>query len=379
MLRKGRPLSNKFLFTRNIDAGAHLDAFLVSAIGAILLIRAYLHITGYPQVGAGGLHIAHMLWGGLAMAAAITIFFSFLNLATIRAAVVIGGIGFGMFIDEVGKFVTKDNDYFFQPSIAIMYATFVLFYLAGRWIQGRRSLTPREYLANSLHQMQELVADDLDTEEKHAVDQLLAKCDPDHPLTGSLQDALAKANVVTPPVPSVLTRTRVWVRDTYRRVADLPGFEAILITFFVLQMSFKLVYVFLLIFFPGLSVKDIAQRKLISRVFQDPQLLTFTDRAELAVGCVAAVLVLLGVLYFRRSRLDAYRYFRASILVNIFLTEIFIFAREQFEALLGFGFDLLVLVALGNLIMQEKERTTPSNPSPRGARATTGSDHPENS
>lgn len=41
------------------------EIWLVSAAVAILGIRGYLHLTGYPQVGGDTLHIAHMLWGGL--------------------------------------------------------------------------------------------------------------------------------------------------------------------------------------------------------------------------------------------------------------------------------------------------------------------------
>ena len=38
----------------DLDAGDLLERFLVSAVGAILGIRAYLAATGYPQVGGDG-------------------------------------------------------------------------------------------------------------------------------------------------------------------------------------------------------------------------------------------------------------------------------------------------------------------------------------
>jgi hypothetical protein len=47
---------------RSLDADVHLELFLVGAVGAILAIRCYLELMHYPRLGAGSLHIAHMLW-----------------------------------------------------------------------------------------------------------------------------------------------------------------------------------------------------------------------------------------------------------------------------------------------------------------------------
>src|SRR5881409_888972 len=66
----GRPLSfqNRRMpnlvprhLVRAADADL-LDTFLVSAIATVVVIRIFLEATGYPQLGGGGLHIAHVLW-----------------------------------------------------------------------------------------------------------------------------------------------------------------------------------------------------------------------------------------------------------------------------------------------------------------------------
>src|SRR6201999_1083427 len=58
----------------------------------------------------------------------------------VRAAL-IGGIGFGLFIDEVGKFLTKDVNYFFRPAIAIIYGTLITSYVLGREVLRRIKIT----------------------------------------------------------------------------------------------------------------------------------------------------------------------------------------------------------------------------------------------
>jgi hypothetical protein len=114
----------------------YLDIFFVSAVTSVLVTRFYLRLTNYFQLSYEKLHFAHVLWGGLFMTVAILLLLTYYTNRTIRhLAAVFGGLGFGLFIDELGKFITKDNNYFFQPTIAIIYAIFVILYLSIRIIQ----------------------------------------------------------------------------------------------------------------------------------------------------------------------------------------------------------------------------------------------------
>jgi hypothetical protein len=138
------------LFFRNVRGRDNLEIFLVAAISSLLLLRFLLYLTGYPQVGGGSLHIAHMLWGGLLMLAAITLTISFLGARVQRLSALLGGIGFGIFIDELGKFITRDNNYFFRPTIGLIYAIFIILFLIFNFLSRTARLTPREYELNAL-------------------------------------------------------------------------------------------------------------------------------------------------------------------------------------------------------------------------------------
>src|SRR5438270_3257172 len=166
------------LFYRNARARDHLEIFLVSAVSSLLLLRFFLYLSGYPQVGGGSLHIAHMLYGGLFMAAAIVINVSFLGARVQRFSALLGGVGFGIFIDELGKFITRDNNYFYKPTIGIIYAIFIVLYLAFNFLSRDNRLTSREYQLNALAQLEEAIVHNMDPEEKERMRRLLSRADP---------------------------------------------------------------------------------------------------------------------------------------------------------------------------------------------------------
>lgn len=135
--------------TRNAVGPTAAESFVIIAIATILLTRLYLQLTGYPQIGGGDLHIAHALWGGALMMLALLIGWMALGFGARVLTVVLGGVGFGLFLDEVGKFVTKDNDYFYGPAAEIMYVLVCLILVGARLIRVIRPLSTHECLASA--------------------------------------------------------------------------------------------------------------------------------------------------------------------------------------------------------------------------------------
>src|SRR5579884_3877546 len=163
---------------RNIQVRALLDTFFVCGIATILVIRLQLWATHYPKLGGGKLHIAHLLWGGLGMLIAIVVLLTFLSRSRRHVAAILGGIGFGFFIDEIGKFVTSDNDYFFRPAAGMIYIVFILLFLAIRELGWRHQFSEQECLANTMSLLSESSFRQLTQEEQRLARTLLSSCDP---------------------------------------------------------------------------------------------------------------------------------------------------------------------------------------------------------
>jgi len=338
---------------RNLDALYYLEIFIVCAVSSILVIRLFLHLTGYPQIGNSTLHIAHMLWGGLLMLVSIIMLFSFIGRRVELWVAILGGIGFGMFIDEVGKFVTRDNNYFFEPSISIMYIVFILIILSIHMIRSGWTFTRKEYLLNALRGLEEVALHDLDQEEKDKVIRYLDKSDPENPLTKAVRDLVSGSQLVPASVPGFYARVKTSFRSFYQKVVSYKYFRTAIVIFFLAQLLFTMTYVIVFTFFIELGW-DILNIKILDRVAEKTFHLTFIDKAQIFSSLLSGVFVLLGVYYIRTSRLISYQMFERSVLVSILLTHVFIFYREQFAALAGLSVNILILIALRIMIKSEE-------------------------
>jgi hypothetical protein len=125
----------------------HAERYLFLTIAAFAIsvaaTRWYLDLTGYPKIGGGGLHVAHMLWGGLLLLVASLLPLVFVGRRVLLLTALLAGVGVGLFIDEVGKFITESNDYFFAPAAPLIYGALLLLVLV--WLLVRRSRIETEH------------------------------------------------------------------------------------------------------------------------------------------------------------------------------------------------------------------------------------------
>jgi hypothetical protein len=378
---------NYFRFARSIYGEDLLENFLISAVGAVLLVRLFLSVTGYPQLGGSGLHIAHMIWGGLLMLVGLFMALGFLSHQAHEWAAVLGGLGFGVFIDEVGKFITRDNNYFFQPTVAIIYVVFVLIYLAIRALYNFRPLTERENLGNAFELMKQGAINGLDSEDEQAVSRILNDTRIANPLISKLEEMLPYIHVFPARKAHWLDRLKRNFDHYYQMSLRRWWFPGAVVAFFAFTGVVGFSAAINIVSFPWNLVLAVAASLIILLSFLQlwkgriPNLqipltagvvgvtilivwvvlinpskvsLPFSDWALFLSSSISGIFIILGIVLMAHSRLQAYEMFHRAILVSILLTLVFAFYQYQFYALLGAFLNILILITLRYVINQEK-------------------------
>ena len=328
---------------RDFDAGAYLQDFLVAAVVTILATRLFLGLTGFPQLGGGGLHVAHLLWGGLFMLVALVLLLAVLGKRTKRLAALIGGLGFGLFIDELGKFITEDNDYFYRPTVALVYIIFILLFLLSRWIGRRRALSEQELLVNAADLVKEVILDKASREEIARALALLERSGTRGAVADGIRTAVLGAARAPERGPSLPTRAAALARRAYDRLVAQPWFRWLIVVTFVADAVVGVLTALAVVAAIGAAGGPI---------------LAELDRSRVALGGLVAslassALVVIGVARLMASRLAAFRWFERSVLVSIFFTQVFLFWQNQLAALGGLAWDIALLVGVSYGIREE--------------------------
>jgi hypothetical protein len=320
---------------RSFDLHQHLTTLFVCAVATVVFTRAFLAAAGYPQVGGGSLHIAHVLWGGLLLTAALISTLAFLGPAAKTWAAVAGGVGFGLFIDEVGKFVTKDVDYFYRPAIAIIYICFVVLFGVIRWL-ARRGFTAQEATLIGLESLQRAAAGALSDDRRARVLHLLdtTGAAAGTPLARSVRELLSQSaaeEARRSPAQRLSHRLApVWDALT-RHALFRRGIVAVLVVAAVISAAEV-----------GWLLRDGVTH------------LSFSQRAFALTTVVADSALAVGAVRLRSSLLSALHWYEHAVLIEITVGQVFLYTSEQLAATL----NLVALLIVWSLLQWGIRRET---------------------
>ena len=223
---------------------------------------------------------------------AIVLLLRYWNPSMRRLAAFVGGMGFGLFIDELGKFITNNNDYFYKPTIAVIYVIFILIYLTFKSFAEVSELSETEIQANKLLR-QEL---------------------------GNTLDSSSRVLVF-------YDNVRKKFEKVFNRILEARGIIPGLMVIFVVINLVQLGSVF------GLFSKHVL-------------LTESTSRFAVIGAMLSGILVFFGVITLHKSLSEAFLWFKRAVLVSIFITQIFLFYHSQLTAIWGLGIDLLFYSAI---------------------------------
>ena len=283
-----------------------------------------------------------MLWGGLLMLAALMLLLAYLDRSVQHVAAIVAGLGFGTFVDEIGKFVTADNDYFFRPAVAIIYVTFVALFLAGRALVGRRRLRPNEALANALALLAGTLGRPIERGDRARIHRLLRRADQEAELTVLVERYVAGLPAI-PDTASPMERLRRRIDDAYRSLMANKWAERAVVVGVIAYTAFAVAGV--------LFVTTEAPAP------GAPETSTVATVAQLVSTLAGGVLVARGILSLHESHEDAYRWFMRGLLVWILVTQVFIFYSSQLAGLGGLAADLAAYGCLRFALAHELAET----------------------
>lgn len=334
---------------RRFDFVQKLEWFLLAAITTILVIRTQLWLTNYPQLGGGGLHIAHLLYGGIFML--IAIWFSLINLNrwAHTTTAVLGGVGFGFFIDELGKFITSNNNYFFKPAAGIIYIVFIILFLVMRELSRRQTLDTRTALANALNFLPQTVTGEFRKEELELATAMLDQSDQSDPRVALTRSYLDQVAVAPSRPPSKLSIRVQKIHSWITGLTQKPRFGPAVIAIVIAWGAISLLGILDLQFDLGIQAQTHARVPHESVDF-------LTVARSLSI-LTSVVFVAIGIHKMRQDdHQGAYSNFGRALLVSIFVTRVFSFVEAQFGAVFGLAIDIVLYSAVAELASQDRQQ-----------------------
>jgi len=323
---------------------------------SVFATRIFLQATGFPQIGGADTHIAHLLFGGLLLFVASLLPLLFANRWVFTVSAVLSGTGVGLFIDEVGKFISVNNNYFLPEAMPIIYAFFLLTLILYLQVKRPPPQDTRADLYRAFDSFQEVLDYDLETQELAALEKRLRRVESQdkNPSFAALATALlnylkSDAKVI-PEYQGFFEKLAARLIELESRFLTNRILKILLIVgllAFGIYSFFDLITAFLAFSSPGYLINLVETLISQGRIESDASISWFLFR--LLLQGIVGVLILLSSVFIaigREKKAINFAYF--GLLASLTTVNLLVFYFDQFKAIyttLGQLFILLLVVA----------------------------------
>ncbi|MFA6007264.1 MAG: hypothetical protein WC784_01285 [Candidatus Shapirobacteria bacterium] len=335
---------------KRLHASESVLNLMIWATLSLLSTRLLLQLTGYFILGRGPWHIAHVLWGGLFMLLGSLIMLIFYGQLSRKIGAILTGIGWGLFIDEIGKYVTQDNNYWFRPAIIFIYISFILLFLLYRNLEKKTQVTSQILWPELLESLGEIANNDLEFTEKKSLLQkinYLQKNSPpqDQSLLLSLKTYVQKIQAKPDRRDFNLYRFLARILKTsYNKLFRKKIMLFALTTYSIWYVIDKFIDAAKVLFNPHrlLMIQTYySHYDFFSKA--DVYMVTF----KFIIEIIVAVFYCLGLLnWLNKKTFRGIKFYQWGLLINIFIGSIFKFYFEQFSGVFGLILSLIIYYSL---------------------------------
>ncbi len=320
---------------------------VISAASTIIVTRIFLEITSYPQIAGLGLHIAHVLWGGVALLIATYLAVLYKGKNVLNFVSILAGIGWGLFIDEVGKFITANNDYFYKPAAPIIYITFLLNLLYFFYIQKKSKtnstsnlndilelfeINPQKKISKSEYENLTLKLNKIVKSSKSKEEVKLAK----------LLMEIVQENGFNE-TPNFFEKIELQANRFTDTIIKNTHFLKTLTIFLVLRAFSSIIQTLVLLLitiFPEIKDYEFLQIKELHGLLAT-ELVLFYSRNILSFAI--AIVLLYSISTQNKRRLD---YIQLALILNVAVVDIFSFYFDQFSTAIFTIIDIILILLI---------------------------------
>ncbi len=328
---------------------------LIAFALTVVALRGILKLTGYAQIGNDTIHIAHVLWGGLGLFAGALLLLVVANRwALILGAVLTGG-GVGLFIDEVGKFITQSNNYFTPAAAPIIYALFLVTVMVYLRVRRPPTRDVRGEMYRALEQMSGVLDHEMSRRELNELHRrllVLQSSLEDAPVcqlaTAMLQFIESERPQIVEPRPGRMQyfalRARAWSRRVFTR-ARLQAFLVIAFVAFGVWAVLDMTLLAFLAIAPSSGATGF-----LHSLISPGELAALGDKVWFSVravleGGVGIALIAGGALIALRREWRGLSIAIVGLIVGLVVVDLVIFYEDQIKALVQIALQYIMLVA----------------------------------